>query len=347
MANQSQYKSCTLCPRNCGVNRLEGELGFCRETADLRIATATIHFGEEPPVTVLGGSGTIFITGCNLRCAFCQNYQISQNGMGRTVDSDEFADICLRLQDEKAENINIVTGSHVIPSVVAGLERAKIRGLKIPVCWNSSAYETIEALEMLDGLVDIWLPDMKTLNPLISDSVFKAPDYPSVNKKAIRWMINHAPLKFETVADVTSGDIAAEKRFGGQTIEKMLSGVIVRHLVLPGRLEDTRLVLDWLKKHADVDDSGRARACISIMSQYTPVKFDETEMNRRKPALDCFQHRLMNENEFDAVQQMIADYDFSYLFYQELTEDTDWLPDFNNFQPFSNELSRTIWHWRQ
>ncbi|MCR4789864.1 MAG: radical SAM protein, partial [Treponemataceae bacterium] len=274
----NNYKSCTLCPRNCGVNRLEGELGFCRETADLRIATATIHFGEEPPITVLGGSGTIFITGCNLRCAFCQNYQISQNGMGKIVDIEEFADICLKLQDEKAENINIVTGSHVIPSLAEGLERAKAKGLKIPVCWNSSAYESVEALEMLDGLVDIWLPDMKTLNPLISDSVFKASDYPSTCKKAIRWMINHAPLKFENVKEVH--DEKSKKRFGGETIEKMLSGVIVRHLVLPGRINDTVMVLDWLKDHVD------GRACISIMSQYTPVKFDEAEMNRRKPALD-------------------------------------------------------------
>ena len=335
------YNNCSLCPRNCGVNRLDGGRGFCGETAELRVASAGLHFGEEPPITVLGGSGTIFITGCNLRCAFCQNYQISQNGMGRTVSIEEFADICLKLQDEKAENINIVTGSHVIPSIALGLSQAKKRGLKIPVCWNSSAYETVEALEMLDGLVDIWLPDMKTLNPMISDSVFKAPDYPSVNKKAIRWMINHAPLKLETVANIARGDKASEKRFGGDTIEKMMSGVIIRHLVLPGRLDDTILVLDWLKKHAD------GKACISVMSQYTPVPFDSKEFERRKGALECFQHRLMNNEEFERVQDLLADYDFEYLFYQELSEDTDWLPDFNNFQPFSNKLSKPIWHWKE
>ena len=355
----SEYENCNLCPRNCGVNRVcsespvctenpicgvnrkEGERGFCGETSELRIASAGLHFGEEPPITVLGGSGTIFITGCNLRCAFCQNYQISQNGMGREISREEFADICLKLQEEKAENINIVTGSHAIPFIAEALSEAKKRGLKIPVCWNSSAYENVDALEMLDGLVDIWLPDMKTLNPLVSDAVFKASDYPATCKRAIRWMINHAPLKFETVASVVRGDKDAERRFGGDTIEKMMGGVIIRHLVLPGRLDDTILVLDWLKKHAD------GKACISVMSQYTPVEFDLKEFESRKNALQCFQHRLMNNEEFERVQYLIAEYDFEYLFYQELTEGTDWLPDFEKKQPFSNELSRTIWHWKE
>ena len=337
----SLYENCNLCPRNCGVNRFE-KTGFCGETSEIKIACGTLHFGEEPPVTALGGSGTIFLTGCNLRCAFCQNYQISQKGMGKTLSVDEFADLCLTLESNGAENVNLVTGSHHIPAIAEGLERAKVKGLKIPVCWNSSAYENIEALELLDGLVDIWLPDMKTLNPMISDEVFKAKDYPKVAKKAIRWMMEHSTLKFETIAEKNDKD--SVKRHGSSQIEKMISGVIIRHLVLPGRIDDTRLVLDWLKNHAD------GKACISLMSQYTPVEVSEKDFSKeeiagREKSLQSFQHRLMNQNEFDEIRNLIDEYNFEYLFYQELTSDTDWLPDFNNFQPFSNELSKTIWHW--
>ncbi|MGP1587228.1 MAG: radical SAM protein [Treponemataceae bacterium] len=338
MNDLKTYFNCNICPRQCGANRNDGNTGFCQQTAKLKIAVACIHFGEEPPISVLNGSGTIFITGCNLGCSFCQNYQISQKNMGKEISTEEFARICILLQESFAENINIVTGSHVIPALSEGLKKAKKLGLKIPVCWNSSGYESIEALEMLEDLVDIWLPDMKTLNSVISAEVFSAKDYPSVTKKSIKWMINHAPLKFETVKTIQ--DKKTIKRFGGNKIEKMTSGVIIRHLVLPGRLDDTRMVLDWLKIHAD------DRACISLMSQYTPVKFSPQEAKKRESSLKSFQHRLMNDSEFCQIQKMISEYDFSHLFYQELSQDTDWLPDFEKQQPFSNELSKTLWHWK-
>lgn len=148
------YNSCILCPHNCQVNRNKGEVGVCGETADLRVAFAGLHFGEEPIITGNKGSGTIFVTGCNLGCVFCQNFQISQEKMGKSVSLDEFVEICLRLQNAGAENINIVTGSHAIPFLALALSMAKNKGLVIPICWNSSAYENIEALELLDGLVD-------------------------------------------------------------------------------------------------------------------------------------------------------------------------------------------------
>ena len=162
------YEKCQACPRQCGVNREEGQLGFCKEPADLRIAFAGLHFGEEPLVTVFGGSGTIFFTGCTLRCAFCQNYQISQDGLGRAVSEKEFVAICLKLQAKGAENINLVTGSHHIPKIAQFIRAAKDAGVSIPFCWNSSAYESVEMLELLKGLVTIWLPDLKTLSSPLS-----------------------------------------------------------------------------------------------------------------------------------------------------------------------------------
>lgn len=328
------YKNCTLCPRNCGIDRTAGKTGFCGETAVIKAASACLHFGEEPPITVNGGSGTIFLTGCNLRCAFCQNYQISQCGMGAELSASSFAEICIRLQEAGAENINIVTGSHAIPAIAEALELAKKNGLTLPVCWNCSAYESIEALERLKGLVDIWLPDLKTLNPLISEAVFKAKDYPATAKKAIRWMISNT----ETVVEPAPN---------GK--EKMLSGVIIRHLVLPGRLDDTRLTLDWLKKTADRDDSHAA--CISLMSQYTPVTpaegcFTESQLEARTNSLKAFSNRLISKDEFSQIEAIIKEYDFSWLFYQELEEDTEWLPDFNRTQPFSNRLAKPVWHWK-
>ena len=191
---EKEYEVCISCPRGCGTSRNEKKIGVCGETADLRIAWAGLHFGEEPPVTGKRGSGTIFITGCNLGCAFCQNFQISRDGMGRKVDAHEFAEMCLALAETGAENINIVTGSHAIPTIASGLRKAKDQGLSIPILWNSSAYETIEALSLLEGLVTVWLPDLKTLNPLLSESVFRASDYPKVAKKAIRYMVDKSPL---------------------------------------------------------------------------------------------------------------------------------------------------------
>ena len=325
------YENCRQCPRNCGVNR-NSFLGFCKEPRDIRIAVACLHFGEEPLITVHGGSGTIFLTGCNLRCAFCQNYQISQQGMGAAVSKEEFAEICLRLEEARAENINLVTGSHHIPALAEGLSEAKKRGLKIPICWNSSGYDSVESLKLLDGLVTIWLPDLKTLSSELSKSLCAAEDYPEKAKKAISWMISHNPLKLATV----------KKEVDGKTVEKdkILQGVIVRHLFLPGRFFETADVLEWLKQNAN------GKAIISLMSQYTPVPFKDTKENlaTRKKALSSIENRLVNENEDKDLRDLIEAYDFDYLFYQDLCADTEWLPDFEKKQPFSYKLAKPIWH---
>jgi len=327
---EKYYNECSQCPRACGANRGAGKAAFCGETFSVRVASACLHFGEEPLVTVFGGSGTVFFTGCTLRCSFCQNYQISQQGMGSSVSKDDFVKICLVLQDSGAENINLVTGSHHIPAIAEFLYAAKKAGLKIPVAWNSSAYESVESLELLSGLVDIWLPDLKTLNPIMSKSLFEAEDYPKIAKRAIRWMINHSPLDIREV------------RKGSEIKEKMFSGTIIRHLFLPGRTDDTVMTLDWLKMHAD------DKACISLMSQYTPVPFEgtEKELVHRKNSLLAFKNRLVNEEEDKTLRNLIDGYEFEYLFYQDLSDDTSWLPDFNREQPFSNALAKPLWHWK-
>jgi len=230
------YKNCRLCPRNCGVDRLAGQRGFCGESAELRIASADLHFGEEKPITGKGGSGTIFISGCNLGCIFCQNHDISQGypSYGRVISISDLATTCLKLELKGAENINIVTGSHVVPAMVEGLRAAKRNGLRIPIIWNSSGYDSLETLELLTGLIDIGLPDLKTLDSTIAKKLFNAPDYPEIASAAILKMV------------------------------EISKKVYIRHLILPGYLESTRQVLHWYSQH--VND----HAIFSFMSQYYP-----------------------------------------------------------------------------
>lgn len=330
MMTEELYKSCRQCPRGCARDRTAKAAGFCGETAEIRAAAACLHFGEEPPVTGRGGSGTIFFTGCTLRCAFCQNYQISQDGMGRVVPEEEFVQICLALQNAGAENINLVTGSHLIPALADCLRAARNAGCAVPFCWNSSAYESVEMLEMLKDLVSIWLPDLKTLDGSLAKRLFAAEDYPQKATEAVSWMIRNFPPDL------------AERTENGVRTETLRQGVIVRHLFLPGRFAETADTLDWLKKNAD------GRALVSLMSQYTPVPFhgQGERAERRADALSAIENRLVNQAEDADLRDLIEAYNFEYLFYQELSDDTSWLPDFSNTRPFPNRLARPVWHWQ-
>ncbi len=314
MIDQSTfYKHCTLCPRNCGVNRLN-EYGFCGESNELRVACASIHRGEEPPITGSGGSGTIFISGCNLGCVFCQNHQISRpaaNGkraIGRVVDASEFADICLALEKRGAENINIVTGSHAIPAIAAGIDAARSGGLRIPVLWNTSSYENTAALELLRDRVQSFLPDLKTLDPGVAARFFHAPGYPQAATAAI--------LKMIELSGASSGDFT-----GG--------GVIIRHLILPGYLESTRQTLEWFARHA------LGKAQLSLMTQYTPPAAAQADTPQG----------FISEAEYEAVLGWLEEFGIDEGFCQELVTGSDWLPDFNRTNPFSSELSCPVWHW--
>lgn len=324
------FTPCNQCPRNCNIDRTN-QCGFCKEKDQVKIALACLHFGEEPLVTVHGGSGTIFFSGCNLRCSFCQNYQISQHGMGSAITIEDFSKICLKLQSLGAENINLVTGSHFIPKLAEYIKYAKQNGCTIPFCWNSSAYESVEMLELLKDCVTIWLPDLKTLDQNISEKLFLAKDYPEVATKAISFMIKNFPIKTTNI------------KKDGVSKEKLLQGVIIRHLFLPGHFEQTANTLLWLKENADT------KAFISLMSQYTPVPFieEKEKLKSRLKSLSIIQNRLVSKEEDLDLQDLIEAYDFEYLFYQELSDDTSWLPDFNRTQPFSNKLATPVWHWKE
>jgi putative pyruvate formate lyase activating enzyme len=310
------YKSCTICPRGCGVDRLSGETGYCGETAVLRAGTAVVHRGEEPPLIGTGGSGTIFISGCNLGCIFCQCYQVSQGedretAIGKAVTTEEFAAICAALRDNGVENINIVTGSHVVPGIIEGLNAARKIGVEIPILWNSSGYDSLEALDLLKDYIDIFLPDLKTLDSKISTKFFNAPDYPDVAAAAILKMI----------------DITHEK-FPENAHEK----VIIRHLILPGYLESTRSVLRWFT------DNTKGRALISLMTQYTPIPGQEKDsIKKRAPG------RYVNKADYETVMGWLEEFGIKEGFFQELITGKEWLPDFRQINPFPPKISVPVW----
>jgi putative pyruvate formate lyase activating enzyme len=276
----------------------------------MRLALASLHFGEEPPLVGQRGSGTIFFSGCTLGCAFCQNYQISQQGLGRDVEAAEFAEICLALQAAGAVNINLVTGSHFIPGIIEGIGLARAAGLALPVLWNSSGYEEVEMVEALKGTVDVWLPDFKTMNRAIAGRYFSAPDYPPVAAEAILAMAEGYPLEYDETG-------------------LLRRGLLMRHLVLPGQLDDSRAILTWFAGHL------RGRALPSIMTQYTPIK---ALKGRPAPA------EALSADEYDRLVALIDEFDLGAGFYQELVPGSEWLPDFCRDNPFSAGLSRPVWH---
>jgi putative pyruvate formate lyase activating enzyme len=232
--------------------------------------------------------------------------------MGRLTTASEFAEICLGLQKLGAENINLVTGSHFVPSIAEGLELSRDLGLKIPALWNSSGYDSLSSLERLSDLVDVWLPDLKTLDVELARTYSKAVDYPEVAKAAIEWMVAHAPLR------VDDG--------------RMRSGVIVRHLVLPGKLDGTRAVIAWFAERL------KGRALLSLMTQYTPIV---SAMSPEAP------DRYVSSEEYEALMAMLEEFEIDDGFYQELEMGSDWLPDFERANPFSSSLSKSLWHWKE
>lgn len=245
-------RHCMLCPRQCGVDRTES-CGYCRCGAAPRVARAALHHWEEPCLSgdpeASTGSGTVFFAGCTLCCCYCQNYPISQEGLGKTVSTQRLAEIFLELQEKGAKNLNLVTATQWTPWVIGSLEKARRRGLRLPVVWNTGGYETVSTVRALERYVDIWLTDYKYASPLLAQRLSGAADYPSVCETALRQMLA------QTGAPVYDCDGYLQK------------GVIVRHLVLPGQTKDSIQVLHRL---AALREETGVPFLTSLMSQFTP-----------------------------------------------------------------------------
>ena len=247
------YKKCTLCPRMCKVNRYK-ELGFCKCNNKIKIALAKLFFYEEPPISGMNGSGTIFFSGCNLKCCFCQNMEISRFNKGKIITIKRLSEIMIELQEKHAHNINLVTPTMYIPSIIKAIKKAKKNGLNIPIIYNSSGYERVDAIKLLDGLIDVYLPDFKYFENKLSSKYSGANNY-----------VENAKLVIDEMVKQTGPCIFDKNGL----IKK---GTIIRHLMLPNLPEDTKKILDYLYNnyHDDI--------YISIMNQYTPnkyVKFNE------------------------------------------------------------------------
>ena len=299
MEDYTILKNCTICPRECQINRYE-KTGFCKETVILRASRAALHFWEEPIISGKGGSGAVFFSGCNMRCVFCQNYNIATAQVGKEISVERLADIFFELEEKGAHNINLVTPSHFILQIKKAITLAKNQGLSLPIVYNTSSYEKVDTLRQLDGLVDIYLPDLKYYSTELSSSYSSAPDYFSIASNAIAEMFR------QVGTPQLSSDGLLQK------------GLIVRHLLLPGQSKDTKKVLRYL--HETYGD----QIYISIMNQYTPMP--QVTSSDRFPEL----HRKVTEEEYHKILTFSERLGISQGFYQEgETAEESFIPAFD------------------
>lgn len=258
MKNMNKYENCLLCPRKCGINRSTGQTGVCGVSSEIKVARAALHYWEEPCISGKRGSGAVFFSGCSLHCVFCQNREISDGKEGKVISKERLSDIFMELADKGANNINLVTPGQYIPDIVWAVNDAKSRGMKLPIIYNTSGYENMTELKLLEGIVDVYLPDFKYMDSTLSARYSRAKDYPSVAKQALSEMVRQQP---DVVIDDATG-----------LIQK---GVIVRQLLLPGHVNDAKAVLKYLY------DTYHDHVYISMMSQFTPIALkDYPEINR-------------------------------------------------------------------
>lgn len=258
MKNMNKYEDCLLCPRKCGINRSTGQTGVCGVSSEIKVARAALHYWEEPCISGKRGSGAVFFSGCSLHCVFCQNREISDGKEGKVISKERLSDIFMELEGKGANNINLVTPGQYIPDIVWAVNNAKSRGMKLPIIYNTSGYENVTELKLLEGIVDVYLPDFKYMDSTLSARYSRAKDYPSVAKQALSEMVRQQP---DVVIDDATG-----------LIQK---GVIVRQLLLPGHVNDAKAVLKYLY------DTYHDHVYISMMSQFTPIALkDYPEINR-------------------------------------------------------------------
>jgi putative pyruvate formate lyase activating enzyme len=312
---EAHETECRLCPRDCGINRAAGERGYCESGREAVVSHALLHFGEEPVLSgtrdgaddrnkkesKLAGSGTIFFAGCNLKCGFCQNYQLSWLGRGRPVKDEELARMMIDLQDKGAFNINLVSPTHFLLPILRALWMAYSKGLEIPLVSNSNGYEKASVLAHLEGIIDIYLPDLKFFSSSLALRVSEAPDYFARAGDAVKEMAYQQPV-------LVLDDRGIARR-----------GLIVRHLVLPGQAGDTRAILDWLARELG------ASVAVSLMSQYQPCFRPPEDMKRP-----------LAKEEYAQALSVAEKLGFQRLFVQpgSFAPDEHLVPDFNRAEPF-------------
>jgi len=279
-----RLESCDICPRQCKVNRLNDKKGFCKTGKFPKVFSFLAHHGEEPPVSGTKGSGTIFFSNCNMACIYCQNYEFSQLGKGKEYSIEELASIMLNLQSQGCHNINLVTPTHVLPQILESLELAIPQGLKIPLVYNTSGYELAEIIQSLDGIIDVYLTDMRYADNLISKELSLATNYAKFNQESVKQMHKQVGI--------------AEFKDDG-IIKK---GLIIRHLVLPNNLSGTEIIMRFIAKEISED------AYISLMSQYLPYykASGNSKINRR-----------LKENEYEEAKQILDKYNLHNGWIQE------------------------------
>ncbi len=292
--------NCVLCPRACQVNRARGDLGFCKLPAKIIMDCALAHHGEEPPLSASRGAGTIFLSSCNLGCIYCQNYQISQSTNGQELTSEQLAQVMLNLQNQGCHNIEPVTPTSQTPLIMEALSLARAKGLKIPFVYNCGGYENPEVIRMIDGMVEIYLPDFKYSLENVAVEYSAAPRYPDFALDSLKEMVRQVGDKLETERGVAK------------------KGVIVRHLVLPGNIENSKEVFRVIKKNISVN------VPVSLMAQYSPMP----EV-RRHPLLS----RRITKDEYSRVLDFALKLGFKNLFIQEVNE-YKLTPDFERENPF-------------
>ncbi|MFA5004718.1 MAG: radical SAM protein [Candidatus Omnitrophota bacterium] len=281
---QNSLACCCICPRKCKVNRLKGETGFCKTALLPKVYSFMAHFGEEPPISGTKGSGTIFFANCNMSCVYCQNYEFSQLGQGKEYDSQELSEIMLKLQGMGCHNINLVTPTHVLPQILKALELAVQKGLYIPLVYNTSGYESPAVIKMLDGIVDIYLPDMRYADASVALRLSASPDYPQNNRLSVKEM-------HRQVGVAQIDDAGLIKR-----------GLIIRHLVLPNALSGTEETMKFISAEISED------TYISLMSQYLPYHNgrEHKEISRR-----------LKKEEYKQAEQIMQRYNLHNGWIQE------------------------------
>ena len=291
----SSIEKCEICPHNCKVNRLEGKIGRCKATDKVKIALASVHNFEEPCISGTNGSGTVFFSNCNLKCVFCQNYKISQQGLGKEISIEELADIFIEQQNKKVENINLVTPIMYIYHIIEAIKIARKKGLNIPIVYNTNGYENVETIKKLNGYIDIYLPDLKYYDNDLAFKYSGIKNYFENATEAIKEMYNQvgAPVLDENGI--------------------MKKGVIIRHLVLPNNLQNSKDVLKWINDNID------NKVFVSVMAQYFPTHRakDFPELNRK-----------LTKEEYEEIENFLYSLNLDNGYIQELGEhEEEYVPD--------------------